>query len=246
MKIIRSIFRIFAMIGTTIYHIFQILIAKDRGQAGYHNAHLWAQRMASIMGLELEVQGNIPTKGGLVLGNHRSYSDIMVMMNFLHCSFVAKAELRSWPLIGFGADVAGTIFVNRSDPNSRKQTILDIKEKLKQHYTVTVFPEGTTFAGPLVKEFKHGTFKIAAEGGIPISPVAIEYQNIDDAWVGKELFVPHFFRVFGRKKTKVKVRFGETIYSDNFLELSEKTKSWISNSLMEMRNEWEKEKNGQK
>ena len=169
MNIIRSTFRIFAMIGVTMYHIFKIVISKDRAKAGYHNAHLWAQRMAAIMGIEVEVQGNIPTTGGLVLGNHRSYSDIMVMMNFLHCSFVAKAELRSWPLIGFGAEVAGNIFVNRSDPNSRKQTVLDIKEKLKQGYTVTVFPEGTTFEGPLVKEFKHGTFKIAAEGGIPVS-----------------------------------------------------------------------------
>lgn len=228
-----------AMIGATISHIFQILIAKDRGQAGYKHAHKWAQDLCAIMGLEIELQGNVPDKGGLVLGNHRSYSDIMVMMNFLHCSFVAKAELKSWPLIGFGADIGGTIFVNRADPNSRKQTILDIKEKLKQHYTVTVFPEGTTFAGPSVKEFKHGTFKIAAEGGIPVSPVAIEYQYIGDAWVGKEYFLPHFFRVFGRKKTKVKVRFGETIYADNFLELSTQTKTWISDSLVEMRAEWE-------
>lgn len=231
------------MIGATIYHIFQILIAKDRGKAGYNHAHLWAQALCKIMGIDIEVQGNVPTKGGLVLGNHRSYSDIMVMMNFLHCSFVAKAELKSWPLIGFGADVAGTIFVNRSDPNSRKQTIISIKEKLQQHYTVTVFPEGTTFIGPTVKEFKHGTFRIAAEGGIPVSPVAIEYQDVNDAWVGKELFAPHFFRVFGKKKVKVKVRFGETIYSDNFADLSEKTKGWISDSLVEMRKEWDAVRN---
>jgi 1-acyl-sn-glycerol-3-phosphate acyltransferase len=244
MNIIRGISRILAMIGTTIYHIFRILISKDKGQAGYHHAHIWAQKLTSIMGLEIEVQGNIPTTGGLVLGNHRSYSDIMVMMNFLHCSFVAKAELQSWPIIGFGARVAGNIFVNRSDPNSRKQTVLDIKEKLKQGYTVTVFPEGTTFEGPLVKEFKHGTFKIAAEGGIPVSPVAIEYQNINDAWVGDDLFAPHFFRTFGRKKTKVKVRFGETIQSDNFRELSDKTKGWIVDSLVEMRSQWDKEAKG--
>jgi len=77
--------------------------------------------------------------------------------------------------------------------------------------SVILFPEGTTYKGSLTLHFKNGGFALASRKGIQIIPCAINYLNADDAWVGKELFVPHFINQMGKPVTEVKLWFGDPL-----------------------------------
>lgn len=201
---------------------------------GFKYAGLWARSICWGIGFDIKVKGDKPDLRAIIMPNHRSYADIFVFMSQNPSAFVAKAELRKWPLIGFCADVSGTIFVDRSSVESRKRTLMEMKKRLEKGFSVTIFPEGTTFLGPSVKDFKMGSFKLAAEGNIPVVPAAIDYEVPTDAWVGKEYFIPHFFRVFGHWKTKVTISFGEVLLSDNATFLHDEAKAFVVKSLKEI------------
>lgn len=206
---------------------------------GFRYSKIWGQGICKIVGLQIEVEGSIPDGDMILMPNHRSYSDIFVFISMVKSSFVSKAELRKWPMIGYAADLVGTMFVNRSSPESRKKTIRDMKERLSRAYAVTIFPEGTTFMGPELKEYKKGTFMMAAEEGFTIVPAAIEYKNPDNAWVGADTFIPHFLRTFGKPFTRVKVRFGERMHGDSWEKLLADAHTWTLKNVGELRKEWD-------
>lgn len=214
------------------------LLRGKKNSIGYKYSRLWADLLCRIIGLKVEIQGNVPQGRCIIMPNHRSYADIFATLAQVGCSFVAKAELRSWPLIGYAADAAGTLFVQRDSMESRKQTLADMKTLLDQNCSITIFPEGTTYKGPDILKLKAGTFKLAAEGGFLICPVALEYENPDDAWVGNDLFIPHFIRTFGRWKTGLKIRYGTPFQSEDHLFLIEETGKWITENLVELQQEW--------
>jgi 1-acyl-sn-glycerol-3-phosphate acyltransferase len=174
----------------------------------------------------------------LLLPNHRSYIDGVVTCAHFFSSYVMKAEVGKWPLIGWGTKVTGTILVNRSNRDSRKETREKVKERLAAGYSVVVFPEGTTYEGPGCLELKPGMFQVAAEGNIPIVPVAIEYEHTNDAWVGDDTFIPHFFRCFSKPVTRVKMRMGEVLISNNAEQLQQQTYQWLNENLVEMKKEF--------
>jgi 1-acyl-sn-glycerol-3-phosphate acyltransferase len=169
-----------------------------------------------------------------MMPNHRSYIDIFIMAAYVPATFVAKAELRRWPIFGQAMKVFRVITVKRNDLRSMIGTMNKLKQRIDDGIPVTVFPEGTTFEGPGTKNFKKGTFKIAAEIGVPVVPCAISYSDTRIAWVGSDLFIWHFFRQFWKPFTKVTVRFGEPIIDDDYKVLNEKTYKAINGMLEEI------------
>lgn len=163
----------------------------------------------------------------VLMPNHRSYIDIFLVAAIKPTVFVAKAELRKWPVIGLAMRVNRMIFVQRNNLQSMFETMSQIKKALAYGLSVCVFPEGTTFEGPGLRPFKSGSFKIAAEAGVPVIPAAIEYRNRNDAWVGNDSFIAHFFRQMWKPLTFVNFTFGEKICNENFKVLKEQTRSAI-------------------
>ena len=113
-------------------------------------------------------------------------------------------------------------------------TMKKIKESVSQGIPVTLFPEGTTYKGPLTKTFKNGSFKIAAETGIPVIPMAIQYKDREDAWVGDDTFLGHFFRQISKPVTHVEIQYGTPLILADYKELQAKTKESIDHMLKEM------------
>lgn len=200
---------------------------------------LWARRSLRILGVEVERTGSLPGRGPfLVIGNHRSYLDPIVVLKEVQAWPVAKAEVGAWPLIGFAAKATGIIYVNRDSKDSRAATLEAMENALNNGHSVLVYPEGTTHTEPVTRRFKPGAFRLAASMQVPIIPMAIEYEDPEDAWVGADTFVPHFVRTFGRRKTRVKIRYGEPVISDDSSVLIAETKNWIDNNLVKMRSEF--------
>jgi 1-acyl-sn-glycerol-3-phosphate acyltransferase len=210
------------------------LLTRKKGRFKFFTSRLWGRLILFILGVRVEKNTVPKIESFLMMPNHRSYIDIFVMAAYVPATFVAKAELRRWPIIGQAMKAFRIIMVKRSDLRSMIGTMNKIKQRVDDGIPVTVFPEGTTFEGPGTKNFKKGTFKTASEIGVPVVPCAISYSDTRNAWVGNDLFVWHFFRQFWKPFTKVTVCFGEPIIDDDYTVLKEKTYKAINAMLEEI------------
>ncbi len=122
---------------------------------------------------------------GFVLCNHQSYLDIVLLVSLVPVRFLAKAEVRRYPVIGWIAWAVGTVFVDRRDRDSR----LRARERLaraRRYPPVVIFPEGGIATEPGLQPFRHGAFEIAARGETPILPCVIIYEPAPVARWGDE------------------------------------------------------------
>lgn len=242
MNTVIGLFRFLLFVMVTGFYIIRVILVNiftgNSLKTQMLHTGQWSNAMLKVLGVKVQIQGSIPTQPVLYLPNHRSYIDAVVTAASFYNSFVIKAEVSKWPLMGAATKNSGHIFVNRNNDKSREETREKVKNRLIEGYSVTVFPEGTTYKGPGCIEFKPGMFYAAAEANFPVVPVAIEYKVQDDAWVGADTFVPHFLTCFGKPVTHVKMRIGSVMQSNNAMQLKQDAEAWVQKSLKEMREEF--------
>jgi lyso-ornithine lipid O-acyltransferase len=170
----------------------------------------WLCWFGKIINLHIELQGCLPERTALIVSNHISWLDIIVIGRCLPAYFVAKSDILSWPIIGYLARQAGTIFIRRGD----KQHILGTAERmvwlLKQNSHIIAFPEGTTTTGEEVRGFHASLFQPAMLTKAMVQPVAIEYLGETQAlapFVGDDEFVPHLVKMLSLEKIAVRLSF---------------------------------------
>jgi 1-acyl-sn-glycerol-3-phosphate acyltransferase len=158
---------------------------------------------------------------GLVVSNHLSYLDIIIISATMPCFFVAKMEIDGWPFFGKAARSGGTIFLDRSSLASAMTVAEQMTERLKLPVPVLLFPEGTSTDGAQVLRFHSRLIDPATTAGAPITAAAIRYVIDGDVeerelcWYGDEEFVTHLWKVLGVKGFSAQLHFGEPlIYSD--------------------------------
>ncbi len=244
MKTLRGLYRFVGFaLGTTYFVLRLVILTAIKGfsmDIATRHPSEWAKAMLKWLSVEVELQGELPKQQVLVLPNHRSYLDGAIMSSLLPSVFVVKAEVLKWPLIGAGLRGTNTITVDRNNKDSRIETRDKVKDRLSQGLSVTIFPEGTTYEGPGIVDLKPSMFYIAADGNIPVVPVAIEYENTADAWIGKDTFLPHFISCFGKHRTKVKVRIGPIIQETDGGVLGKEVESWINSNVLDLWREFGK------
>jgi 1-acyl-sn-glycerol-3-phosphate acyltransferase len=203
---------------------FQLL--RLRGPLTLERRALWVQQTARSMLGSLDitycVDGQPPTRG-LVVSNHLSYIDILVLSAEMPCFFVAKIEIGGWPFFGKAARCGGTIFVDRSSLASAQTVAEQMTERLQLSIPVPVllFPEGTSTDGSEVIRFHSRLIDPATSLGVPITTAAIRYAIGDGTeerelcWYGDETFVNHLWKVLGVGGFEADLRFGEPrVYTD--------------------------------
>lgn len=240
-RILRVIFfplaliRLILVLLTTFFFVLAVMLEDWLSRKGspyrFWSLRNWGRSISFIIGMHVKVNKyQFPPKF-ILMPNHRSYIDIFLMAAHSPSVFVAKEEIKTWPLIGQAVKGARMILVKRDDMKSLLGTMNKIKQSINNHISVTVFPEGTTCKGPELKPFKNGTFKIAAELGIPVVPCAISYHDRNNAWVGSDNFLGHFFRQFWKPYSKAVVCFATPIESADFQALKEQTRVKIEAML---------------
>lgn len=115
----------------------------------------------------------------MFVANHVSWIDIHAINSVRAVRFVSKAEVRQWPLIGWLAHNAGTIFINRGRRQETGRIVDIITNALKEKDFLCVFPEGTTTDGTIIMPFKGGVAQAAINAAVDIWPVAIRYPDVD-------------------------------------------------------------------
>lgn len=239
MQIFRGLYRMFVFVTVSLAYLFSYLIpAIFRGPSlpgSMDVRYRWAHKATQLLGMRVKALNAPPGAGYMFLANHRSYMDIAVVLKYISGAVVAKAEIAKWPLIGWGAKASYTIFVKRSDKASRKKTRKQVKAMLEAGYGAIIFPEGTTYEGPGILDFRPGLFQVAEQGKLPIVPVALEFKEKDDAWTGDDTFVPHFIRAFSKKYTDVLISFGPVIEPADWETMHQQTESWVRQEVLRLK-----------
>ena len=182
---------------------------RRRGSWAVRHAARWVLR---ALGVRTTVQGAPRSGPSLVVGNHVSWLDILVLAGCTPMVMVAKSEVRSWPVIGGAAVRAGTIFLQRNALRALPGTVEEITAALRSGLRVQVFPEGTTRCGGAVGAFHRAAFQAAINAAVVVSPVAVDYVEdghrgtTGPAFVGEESLLDSLRRVLAAERIDVTVR----------------------------------------
>jgi lyso-ornithine lipid O-acyltransferase len=193
----------------------------------------WADEVLSNLNLHVLKTGASPaTTPTLFLGNHISYLDIPVLISLAPVSFVAKAELKRWPLMGASAALIGTVFVQRSSKDSRRNAGSAIAACLQNRkQSVALFPSGTTTIDEN-QAWRWGAFEIARAYDIPIQPFRICYRPLRQAaYLDNDMFVTHLWRLMKEKRIEAFVEFHEPVRVQDPKEDSLRWWRWSRQSL---------------
>lgn len=145
----------------------------------------------------------------IMVANHVSYVDTLVLPSLTPSTCIAKREVAAWPGVGHVAERLGILFVNRGDAHSGALVLRRARRALQAGVTVIAYPEGTTTAGDRLLPFHRGVFGLARLMNVPVLPVSIEYADPRIAWVGEASFLRHYLTTVGAtRKTSVTVRLG--------------------------------------
>jgi 1-acyl-sn-glycerol-3-phosphate acyltransferase len=173
----------------------------------------WCSALLRMFGLRVLLRGTLPPRGRghLIVANHRSTADILILLRAFGGVMVSRSDLAGWPLVGAAARAVGTVFVDRSDAVSGASAVRAIRTRLVQGEHVIVFPEGTTFAGDEVRPFHAGAFVAALHSGADIVPVGIAYGTGSGVAFVNESFGAHLARVAAADPSRVAMCVGAPI-----------------------------------
>ena len=176
----------------------------------------WARGFSRLVGMRAVVEGSPPEGSFLLVSNHVSYVDIVLLASVVDAAFVAKADLREWPALGQVFATADTIFVNRGRRRDVVRVTHLIGHHLERSLGVVLFPEATSTKGDGILPFRPPLLDFAARAGLPVHYAAISYSTAEhDApasesvcWWGDTPFLPHFLRFLRLARFDARLVFG--------------------------------------
>ncbi|MBS3959599.1 MAG: 1-acyl-sn-glycerol-3-phosphate acyltransferase [Xanthomonadaceae bacterium] len=186
------------------------------GLAGWA-VRAWAGGLLRIFGLRVRRLGTPLPGAVLFVANHVSWIDIPLIHSQVWASFVSKAEVARWPLVGWLAGIGGTLYHHRGSQHSLHGVMHQMLDRLRAGRPVAVFPEGRANSGEAVGVFHARIFQPALLAPAPVQPVALRYGHRGEAqtriaFAPGERFVANFLRLLGEPGTVAEVHFLEPVY----------------------------------
>lgn len=151
--------------------------------AAKKNRHIqnWSRKLVGLCGVSIKRAGLPHFRSSVIVANHVSWLDIFVINSFAPCRFVAKAEISSWPVLGWLCARSGTIFIARGKTREVRRTFKGLVESVKSGDSVAFFPEGTTSSQGSLLPFHSNLFEAAIDADVPVQPCAIRYLDKNGA-----------------------------------------------------------------
>ena len=176
----------------------------------------WSQRMLQHLGIGLQVRGQPPAGGPLlVVANHISWLDIVVMNAACPARFVSKSDVKGWPLIGTLATAAGTLYIERSSRRDALRMVRSMQEALERGEVLAVFPEGTTGDGRAMLPFHANLIQAAVAAQSPVQPVGLRFADratgatsFAPSYIGDETLVGSIWRTLCAPPIEAVVQYG--------------------------------------
>lgn len=206
-----------------------------RRRAGMAFCHLWARASCRILRIRRRVIGAPPSGPVIVAANHVSYVDILVLGSLYPSVFVAKREIADWPVFGWMAKRAGTLFVDRERARDVVRVGKAMTVLLDRGLPITLFPEGTASDGKRILPFLPSLFEPAASRRTPCWGAVVSYATGDPdrppstavAWGDGRALVPHAKGVLALDRIDAVVRFAPSpVVSGDRKILARELEAW--------------------
>ncbi len=202
----------------------------------------WMKILIKIFGLNIIQKGNLSESADAYVSNHISFLDIIVLNSLIPSNFVAKSEIKNWPIIGRLSSRTGTIFIKRGDENDIQNVVGIMREYIRMKKKVIFFPEGRIGNGNIVRKFHSKLFNCMSNTRSHVQPIFIRYpieyptNNLSDSsvcWADKtQTLAKISLRCLGRTSTNVIVEFKNSIDATKYdaYELAKKTSNLVLES----------------
>lgn len=170
----------------------------------------WHRRFCDILDLDIRVHGEPLDQHAMWISNHVSWLDIPVLGAHFPVYFLSKAEVAGWPVVGWLARAAGTLFIQRGSGDAGKVET-QLASHLQAGRNVLFFPEGTTTDGERIKRFFHKLFGAAVKAQVPLQPVLVCYRDEHDdlhphaPFIGDDEFLDHALDILKGERMVVDV-----------------------------------------
>jgi 1-acyl-sn-glycerol-3-phosphate acyltransferase len=224
MRYARATFRMLGLFGVTAGYYLRWLAgapfvsASSRRALDWRNRTFrgWARTSARLMGMTITVRNAPPNAPFLLVSNHLSYVDVIVLGSQADCTFVAKSEVASWPILGFVCKTMDTIFIDRRLKRDIQRVMQRIDQTLRRGLGVVLFAEGTSTNGESVLPFKTSLLEFAARKQVPVHYASVRYvvppgetpANRSVCWWGEMTFPDHLFRLLQVASFEASVVYG--------------------------------------
>ncbi len=208
--------RVAAHVGTGLWMValrFPRLSADQQGM----QVQAWSMAMLRHLGIALQVCGQPPLGGPVLLvANHFSWLDIVVMHAARHCRFVSRSDVQAWPLVGTLATAAGTLYIQRSVRRDALRVVQQMTAALRARDVLAVFPEGTTGDGHTLLPFHANLLQAALAADAPVLPVGLRYvdavsgvASAAPGYVGDDSLLQSLWRTVCAPPLRAVVRYGK-------------------------------------
>lgn len=180
----------------------------------------WSADFLRILDIRVIVHGTPPDEARrqiLFIANHISWIDIWAIKQAHPVNFVAKSEVRDWPVIGWLSKKVGTLFIERARRHDTGRTANDMEQGLRNGQCLCLFPEGTTTNGTELKPFKTGLFQAAINTEAVVWPIAIRYPHPDGspnttvAYDGDITLLQSLSAVLRQREIRVELHFAQPL-----------------------------------
>lgn len=231
MTFLRAVFALLgvAALSIVLIPIQALALALKIKRVSWVLPRVWNRSVLWLIGIRVHEHGALSeTRPLLLVSNHVSWLDIMVLAGIKHVSFIAKREVGTWPFIGLLAKLNGTVFVNREKRQSTGDAAKAIADRLAEGRVMVLFGEGTSSNGIHVLPFRTalvgGAVRAMGDDGAKaaVQPVAINYTQLHGvpigrfhkprvAWYGDMEMADHLWWILRHGDLDVDVAFGEPI-----------------------------------
>jgi 1-acyl-sn-glycerol-3-phosphate acyltransferase len=211
-KILRGLWHLLVGVWTLQLH-FPRLSREQREM----RVQAWALELLALWGVHLKVLGQPVLSGpALMVSNHISWLDILVIHAARYCRFVSKSDIRDWPLVGALATGAGTLYIERSRRKDALRMVRDMAEAMKDGDVLAVFPEGTTSDGLSLLPFHANLIQSAIAAEAPVQPMSLKFVDartgeltLAPCYIGDDTLVGSVWRTLTAPPITAVVCFGE-------------------------------------
>ena len=207
-----------------LVHLFGVAMGKDLKASKIRVSRFFNGLLLMILPVDLHYDGDDLVHGGsfLIVANHLSYLDVIVICSLYPACFITSVEMRGVPFLGWICRATGCLFVERRNRDRLDDEVTEIASQLASGNHVMLFPEGTSGDGAGVARFRKPLFRAAIKAGSKVAAICINYLEIDGVpvslanrdslfWYGKMTFFKHFLSVLKMRTIAVRVSLMEII-----------------------------------
>jgi 1-acyl-sn-glycerol-3-phosphate acyltransferase len=246
MRYARATLRLFALAGITAGYFLRWRVGRTfmnhsaNRVTKWRNENFrgWACACSRLMGIAITVNNEPPKAPFLLVSNHLSYVDILVLAAQADCTFIAKADVARWPFIGTLCRAMDIIFIDRRMKRRIPEVLQEIDHILQRGLGVVLFAEGTSTDGRSVLPFKTSLLEVAARNQMPVHFARIAYKSNEIqveqsiCWWGEMTFCDHLFRLLQTRSFQADLVYGsEPIVGDDRRVLAANLWSAVSSHL---------------